>query len=76
MSIYGWYIWSYKSDGKHETPITRTTLKEKKISVLIFTATLIFVYAVYTYFEKWTSWTAYVDTITTRNFLCRNVVDG
>ena len=68
MSIYGWYIWTYKSDGEHETPITRTTLKEKKLSVLIFITTLIFVYAVYTYFEKWTSWTAYIDTITTAIF--------
>lgn len=68
MSIYGWYIWTYKSDGEHETPISKTTYKEKKISVLIFIATLIFVYAVYTYFEKWTNWTAYVDTFTTAIF--------
>jgi len=68
MSIYGWYIWTYKNDGKQETPISRTTLKEKKLSVLIFIATLIFVYGVYTYFEKWTSWTAYVDTFTTAIF--------
>ncbi|WP_375240503.1 nicotinamide riboside transporter PnuC [Polaribacter sp.] len=68
MSIYGWYIWTYKSDGEHETPISKTTYNEKKISVLIFIATLIFVYAVYTYFEKWTNWTAYVDTFTTAIF--------
>ncbi|QXP71972.1 nicotinamide mononucleotide transporter [Polaribacter sp. R2A056_3_33] len=68
MSVYGWYIWTYKNDGEHETPISRTTLKEKKLSVLIFIATLIFVYGVYTYFEKWTSWTAYVDTFTTAIF--------
>ncbi|AQS94110.1 nicotinamide mononucleotide transporter [Polaribacter sp. BM10] len=68
MSIYGWYIWTYKSDGERETPISKTTYKEKKISVLIFIATLIFVYAVYTYFEKWTNWTAYVDTFTTAIF--------
>jgi nicotinamide mononucleotide transporter len=68
MSIYGWYIWTYKSDGEHETPISTTTLKEKKISVFIFIATLIFVYLVYNYFEKWTSWVAYADTITTAIF--------
>ena len=68
MSIYGWYIWTYKSDGEHETPISRTTLKEKKLSIIIFISTLFFVYAVYTYFDKWTSWTAYVDTVTTAIF--------
>jgi nicotinamide mononucleotide transporter len=68
MSIYGWYIWTYKSDGEHETQISRTTLKEKKLSIIIFISTLFFVYAVYTYFDKWTSWTAYVDTVTTAIF--------
>mgnify|MGYP003652372436 FL=1 len=68
MSVYGWYIWTYKSDGEHETPISTTTTKEKKLSVFIFIATLIFVYAVYSYYEKWTSWTAYVDTVTTAIF--------
>jgi len=68
MSIYGWYIWTYKNDKEHETPISTTTIKEKKASILIFIATLIFVYVVYTYFEKWTSWTAYVDTLTTAIF--------
>ncbi|WP_405609537.1 nicotinamide riboside transporter PnuC [Polaribacter sp. Asnod1-A03] len=68
MSVYGWYVWTYKSDGENETPISRTTLKEKKLSILIFIATLIFVYGVYTYFDKWTNWTAYVDTLTTAIF--------
>nr|WP_321221762.1 nicotinamide riboside transporter PnuC [uncultured Psychroserpens sp.] len=68
MSVYGWYIWTRKVDDSHMTPITRTTLKEKKISVLIFIATLIFVYVVYQAFDKWTSWVAYVDTITTAIF--------
>ena len=68
MSVYGWYIWTRKVDATHVTPISRTTAKEKKISILIFFATLIFVYAVYTYFDKWSNWTAYVDTVTTAVF--------
>ncbi|HAV53324.1 nicotinamide riboside transporter PnuC [Aequorivita vladivostokensis] len=68
MSIYGWYIWTRKVDAEHYTPITITTPKEKKISLLIFVATLLFIYIIYEIFEKWTSWTAYVDTLTTALF--------
>ncbi|MBA6156038.1 nicotinamide mononucleotide transporter [Tenacibaculum sp. S7007] len=68
MSLYGWYIWTRKVDATHVTPISRTTLKEKKTSVIIFLSTLVFVYAVYTYFDKWNNWTAYVDTVTTAIF--------
>ncbi|MDO1501831.1 nicotinamide riboside transporter PnuC [Winogradskyella maritima] len=68
MSIYGWYIWTRKVDESQVTPISRTTSKEKQISLVIFLATLGFVYAVYQTFDKWTSWTAYVDTITTAIF--------
>ncbi|WP_064965918.1 nicotinamide riboside transporter PnuC [Tenacibaculum ovolyticum] len=68
MSVYGWYIWTRTIDETHATPISRTTLKEKKTSVFIFFATLVFVYAVYTYFDKWNNWTAYVDTVTTAIF--------
>lgn len=68
MSAYGWYIWTRKVDDTHHTPITRTNSKEKKISVVLFIATLIFVYFVYDSFDKWTSWVAYIDTVTTAIF--------
>ncbi len=68
MSIYGWYIWTRKVDETHYTPITKTTKKENKQTIYIFIATLIFVFAIYEYFEKWNSWTAYVDTLTTAIF--------
>src|SRR5690606_34169378 len=42
--------------------------KERKICVLIFFSTLIFIYGIYKIFEKWNSWTAYVDTLTTAIF--------
>jgi len=68
MSLYGWFVWTRKVDSKHVTPISRTTSKEKIASVFIFLATVIFVYLVYRYFEKWNGWTAYVDTLTTAIF--------
>ncbi len=68
MSIYGWYFWTRKVDKVHYTPITRTTFKEKQISVGIFSATLIFIFIIYKVFDKWNSWTAYVDTFTTAIF--------
>jgi nicotinamide mononucleotide transporter len=68
MSVYGWYIWTRKVDAAHVTPITRTSVKEHKISAVIFVTTLIFVFIVYQAFDKWNSWTAYVDTITTAIF--------
>ncbi|MCG9971210.1 nicotinamide riboside transporter PnuC [Christiangramia crocea] len=68
MSIYGWYIWTRKVDPTHYTPITSTTHREKYQSVFIFIATLIFVFGVYEYFDKWNNWTAYVDTLTTAIF--------
>lgn len=67
MSIYGWYVWTRKSNDS-VTPITRTTSNEKRVSTLIFIATLAFVYIVYQSADKWTSWTAYVDTLTTAVF--------
>ena len=68
MSIYGWYIWTRKVDANHVTPISRTTKGERIYSVWIFLATLLFVAAVYFVFDKWNSWTAYVDTFTTAIF--------
>ncbi len=68
MSVYGWYIWTRKVDETHVTQISTTSLKEKKISVAIFVATLIFVFIVYKTFDKWNGWVAYLDTITTAIF--------
>jgi len=68
MSVYGWYIWTRKVDATHVTPISRMTSQENKIAIAIFVTTLVFVYIVYVSFDKWTSWVAYVDTITTAIF--------
>ncbi|WP_025742764.1 nicotinamide riboside transporter PnuC [Aquimarina pacifica] len=68
MSVYGWYVWTRKVDDTITTPISRTTAKEKRIQLIIFVATLVFVYSVYIAFDKWNDWTAYVDTLTTAIF--------
>ena len=67
MSIYGWYRWTRKANDAF-TPISRTTAAEKKTSIIIFIATLVFVYAIYESAGKWNTWTAYVDTLTTAVF--------
>ncbi len=68
MSVYGWYVWTRKVDATHVTPISKINFQEKKISIVIFFATLLFVFVVYKTFDKWTSWVAYADTITTAIF--------
>lgn len=68
MSIYGWYIWTRKIAPEKHTPITLMTKKESVTTTYIFFASVAFVIAVYFYFEKWTSWTAYIDTLTTGLF--------
>ena len=68
MSVYGWFIWTRLSDKNTQTPISKTSLKEQRIAIGIFIATLIFVYLVYNYFDKWINWVAYTDTITTAIF--------
>ena len=68
MSVYGWYVWTRKIDDKQVTPISKINFREKKISITIFFATLLFVFVIYKIFDKWTSWVAYADTITTAIF--------
>ena len=67
MSVYGWYVWTRKTNDQ-ATPISQTNTKEKRTSFVIFIITLVFVYIVYQSAGKWTSWTAYVDTVTTAIF--------
>ena len=68
MSIIGWYAWTRKVDATHFIPITLTSSKEKKWSVLLFLATIIFVSIVYMLSNRFNVWTDYVDTFTTAIF--------
>ena len=67
ISIYGWYVWTRKQNNV-VTPISTLNYNEKKISIFIFVFSIIFVYLVYVYFDKWDSFTAYIDNFTTAIF--------
>ncbi|MDA9338991.1 nicotinamide riboside transporter PnuC [Flavobacteriaceae bacterium] len=67
MSIYGWFIWTRKENNTI-TPVSRVTNNEKKIGIIIFLSSLVFVYLIYVYFDKWGTITSYVDNITTAIF--------
>jgi len=67
MSIYGWYYWT-KRKNNIVTPITKLNFKEKKISAYIFISSIILIFLVYQYFNKWNSITAYIDNLTTAIF--------
>ena len=67
ISIYGWYYWT-KRKNNIVTPITKLNFKEKKISAYIFISSIILIFLVYQYFDKWNSVTAYIDNLTTAIF--------
>ena len=68
MSVYGWYYWTKKEEEVIVSPIISITKKEFKIALLLFVASLFFVFWVYQAFDKWVDWTAYLDTLTTAIF--------
>lgn len=68
MSVYGWCYWSKKEEEVIVHPVTSTSKKEVKTAVLLFVASILFVFWVYQAFDKWKDWTAYVDTFTTAIF--------
>jgi nicotinamide mononucleotide transporter len=68
MSILGWYLWTRKKNGATEFPISVMNRKDYVFSSLIFGGTLLFIALVYHFFDKFTDWTAYVDTLTTALF--------
>jgi len=68
MSIYGWYHWTRKHDDVVVFPISKMTTVEKKQAIIIFILTILFVVVVYTFFNKFTHWISYVDTLVTGIF--------
>ncbi|MGQ7946269.1 nicotinamide riboside transporter PnuC [Flavobacterium sp. WC2509] len=68
MSIFGWYHWTRKKDNIDEFPISTMNGKERVIGVIIFALTLVFVVVVYLYFNKFTTWYSYLDTLLTAIF--------
>lgn len=68
MSIYGWILWAKRKNDTLEYPIDIMNTVDIKKSIILFTLTTLFVIIVYIYFDKFTSWTAYIDTFTTGLF--------
>ena len=68
MSIYGWWLWSQKKENQVEYPIAKANKNEIGLGIVIFILTMLYVVLVYHFFNKFTSWTAYVDTFTTGVF--------
>ena len=68
MSIYGWYFWSRKKDEVLVNKVSTINRNEIKYLVILAISSLIFIYFLYNYFDKWNNWTAYVDNLTTAIF--------
>lgn len=68
MSIYGWYYWTRKDGINNQIPVTKTTKNEHLWSLVIFVLTVLFIVGIYIVNDKFNSWTAYIDTITTALF--------
>lgn len=67
MSVYGWYVWTRKENNL-VTPISQVSFREKVTCFVIFSCSLIFIFCVYQYFDKWGSYTSYIDNFTTAIF--------
>tara|TARA_B100000287_G_C20418276_1_gene696419 strand:- start:161 stop:796 length:636 start_codon:yes stop_codon:yes gene_type:complete len=68
MSIYGWFYWSYKKEGKIINKVSYGSNKDYIIGALIFLISLILISIIYKLFNAFTSWSAYIDTLTTGIF--------
>ena len=67
MSLYGWYVWSFKVSGKN---IVITTSKKDDVakSVFIFLSTIVIISSIYVYFDRMWNLTDYLDTFTSAIF--------
>lgn len=68
MSIYGWYHWTRKRGNEVAFPIAKISKQEKKMAILLFIVTVIFVVIIYLIFNKFTNWFSYIDTFITAIF--------
>ena len=68
MSIYGWYYWSRKKDKVFINNVSRLEKREYIQLIFLAVGSLLFIYFIYVQFDKWNSWTAYVDNMTTAIF--------
>lgn len=67
MSLYGWYVWSFKVSGEN---VVITTSKKDDVakSIFIFSSTIVIISCIYVYFDRMRNMTDYLDTFTTAIF--------
>lgn len=67
MSLYGWYVWSFKVSGEN---VVITTSKKDDVakSIFIFLSTIVIISFIYVYFDRMRNMTDYLDTFTTAIF--------
>lgn len=67
MSLYGWYVWSFKVSGEN---VVITTSKKDDVakSIFIFLSTIVIISYIYVYFDRMRNMTDYLDTFTTAIF--------
>ena len=67
MSLYGWYVWSFKVSGEN---VVITTSKKDDVakSIFIFLSTIVIISYIYVYFDRMRNMTDYLDTFTSAIF--------
>ena len=67
MSLYGWYVWSFKVSG--ENVVITTSKKDDVVkSIFIFLSTIVIISCIYVYFDRMRNMTDYLDTFTSAIF--------
>ena len=67
MSLYGWYVWSFKVSGMNIV-ITISKKDDVAKSVFIFLSTIVIISSIYFYFDRMRNVTDYLDTFTSAIF--------
>lgn len=67
MSLYGWYVWSFKVSGENIV-ITISKKDDLVKSVFIFLSTIVIISGIYIYFDRMSNVTDYLDTFTSAIF--------
>lgn len=67
MSIYGWYLWTAKSDAP-ALSISRTNTRQKLLGIAMFLLTIIVIYGVYIGFGYHIKTENYIDMLTSGFF--------
>lgn len=67
MSLYGWYVWSFKVSGENVV-ITSSKKDDVAKSIFIFLSTIVIISCIYVYFDRMRNMTDYLDTFTSAIF--------